>query len=209
MERKSVKPQLSGALGRRDEEANILVAKKIATKKDYAAVEELIGNIKTGNHRLQNDSIKALYETGNLDPSLIKDFVNDFYSFLGSKNNRLQWGAMTALAFIAKEEPEKIFRLLPGILKAAESGSVITKDQCVKILAELYSLKKYSQKVFPLIKEQLLKAPENQFAMYAEMIFPIISEKDVNVFKTLLLARLKETEKESKRKRIEKMVKRL
>src|SRR6185369_3921338 len=102
--------------------------------------------------------IKALYETGGIDPSLLSPFTNDFFSFLTSKNNRLQWGAMTALACICKDKPEKIFSLLPKILRAADKGSVITRDQCVKILSELYSQKKYAQKIFPLIREQLLKA---------------------------------------------------
>ena len=78
-----------------------------------------------------------LYEIGYRKPHLIADHSRHFLRLLESKDNRLQWGAMTALGCIAREKPAEIFDSLGRIIEAAEKGSVITRDHCVKILVSL------------------------------------------------------------------------
>ncbi len=203
----SILGKLSSALNRRDEEPNIELAKSISKSKNKKAVKELVEQL--SNKKIQNDCIKVLYEIGVLNPALIKDYHSEFLSQLTSKNNRMQWGAMTALASITSEIPEAIYKLLPKILAASDAGSVITKDYAVNILLKLYGQHKFSDKVFPLLTEQLAKAATNQLPMYAENAMPFISEKHKALFIKTLSSRLDDIEIETKRARVEKVIKKL
>jgi hypothetical protein len=49
---------------------------------------------------------------------------------------------MMALNYITSEEPEAIYKLLPKLIDAANSGSVITRDNLVSILIKLEGKKK-------------------------------------------------------------------
>ncbi len=69
-----VKERLASTLGRRDEEPNIQLAQEIAKTKDSKSVEELIQLIKGKQKDLQNDSIKVLYEIGEITPKLISSY---------------------------------------------------------------------------------------------------------------------------------------
>jgi hypothetical protein len=205
----TVLSKISSALKRRDEEPNLKLAKSIANGNDKIAVRELVDNLHNKNTRIQNDCIKVLYEVGVVKPSLIADNYNVFIEMLSSKNNRMQWGAMTALATITDEIPSTIYKMLPKILSTAAKGSVITKDNAFKILLALYRNPKHSAKVFPLILEHLLKSPENQFPMYAEQAGEIVLKIHNEAFITLLSSRMHEMEKETKRVRINKIIKKL
>lgn len=205
----SILNKLASSLNRRDEEPNIALAKSIAAVNDKKAVKELIENLTNKRKEIQNDCIKVVYEIGALKPELIKEYFNEFVSQLQSKNNRIQWGAMTALASITAEIPETIYKLLPKILSAADSGSVITKDYAVSILLKLYAERNLSDKIFVLLSEQLAKAATNQLPMYAENAMPLIADKHKKEFIKTLLSRIDEIEKETKRIRVEKVIKKL
>src|SRR5690348_16122986 len=101
----SIIPQLASSLNRRDEEPNIELAKQIVSKNDTKAVEEVIENLSCKKRNIQNDCIKVIYEIGERKPGLISKYINVFLELLKSKNNRLQWGAMTALNTIVEEDP--------------------------------------------------------------------------------------------------------
>lgn len=55
------------------------------------------------------------------------------------------------------------------ILATADAGSVIARDHAFGILVKLGALDQYAKQCFPLLREQLLGCPSNQFPMYAEM----------------------------------------
>jgi hypothetical protein len=205
----SVLDKLASALNRRDEVPNQELAKAIAKSNDKKAVKELIENLSNKSKGIQNDCIKVVYEIGVLNPAMIKDYCNEFVAQLHSKNNRMQWGAMTAIATIAPEIPETIYKLLPKILAASDSGSVITKDYTVNTLLKLYSINKFSDNVFPLLLEQLAKSATNQLPMYAENAMSHINAKDKAAFIKTLSSRLDDIEKDTKRKRVEKVIKKL
>src|SRR6476661_5896203 len=105
----SILNKLASALGRRDETPNTALAKQVAAKKDKVAIQELVDNLSNKSKDIQNDCIKVLYEIGEIDPSLIAQYINEFVSLLSHKNNRLQWGAMTALSTIVLEKPKEIY----------------------------------------------------------------------------------------------------
>jgi hypothetical protein len=203
----SVLPKLATSLNRRDEAPNQELAEEIARSEDKAAVGELVENLKNKNKGIRYDCIKAIYEVGYRKPRLIADHLPAFLGLLENKDNRLQWGAMTALGCIAREKPADIFASLGRIVEAAEKGSVITRDHCVKILVSLSELDKYADKTFPLLLEQIMKSPANQFPMYAENALPAITAQTKHRFIKVLNGRIEGIERESGRKRVEKVIK--
>lgn len=200
----SIIEQLSSSLERKDEVPNIALAEKIVAQNNTSAIDLLIETL--ANKKLQNDCIKVLYEIGERQPELIRQYTPIFMEYLSHKNNRLQWGAMTALSTISKVEPATIFEHLPTILKAAQKGSVITRDQAVNILLHLSTLPTYQNDALQLLMEILMNCPVNQLPMYTEKTLSVITPKLKTSFLQLLQQRLPEIEKESKRKRIEKVM---
>ena len=205
----SVLDKLATSLNRRDEIPNQELAKQIAKKKDVKAIRELIDNLANKNKDIQNDCIKVLYEIGAINPSLIADYAKNFIALLDHKNNRLQWGGMTAINAITLENPKMIYASLGKIIAAADKGSVITKDYAVNILIDLCSIKQYAEKSFSLLNEQLMESATNQLPMYAERTMPIINDKNKKMFVATLSKRLGDIDKDSKRKRLEKVIKKV
>lgn len=201
--------QLATTLNRRDEVPNIELAKQIVAKNDQKAVKELMDYLSNNSRDIQNDCIKVLYEIGERKPAMIVAYTKNFVELLKNKNNRLQWGAMSALDAITIEKPKMIYALLPGIIAAAESGTVITKDRAMSILITLCSVKQFEIGAFALFIEQLKTSFTNQLPMYAEKAMPIINEKNKVLFVKTLTARMRDIEKETSRKRVEKVIKKL
>ena len=209
MKKQSTIEKLATSLNRRDEIPNQELAKEIAASNDKKAVKELIENLQNKNKEIQSDCIKVLYEIGALKPQLVSGYADEFILLLENKNNRLQWGAMIALNAIANENPEKVYAALSGIIDAADKGTVITNDHCVAILIKLYAIKKYEDDAFSLLNERLKISPTNQLPMYAENAFPFIKQKNKSVFIKTLTSRLSEIEKDTKKKRLEEVIKKL
>ncbi|OYD44701.1 hypothetical protein CHU00_15635 [Sphingobacterium cellulitidis] len=204
-----IQEKLASFLGRRDETPNIELAQLISNNKDSQAVKDLVLLLKGKNKDFQNDSIKVLYEVAEHTPELISDFIQDFIDALKSKNNRLQWGAMTALKKITPINAEQIFKNILVLEQATEQGSVITRDNFIEILSILLDEKEYEDLIFPMILKQLKNCPTNQLPMYTEILAPKITSVTCKSFQETVSSRLNEIDKESKRKRIEKVLKKL
>ncbi len=205
----SITEQLASSLGRRDEAPNLALAKKIITAGDKKAVKELVENLDHKNKDIQSNSIKVIYEVAAAKPVLLSGHLPALVALLDHKNNRLQWGAMTALDALTENNPAEVYAALAKIIAVADKGSVITNDHCVAILIKLCTLKNYAADAFTLLNERLLKSPVNQLPMYAEQALPVINDKNKAVFIKTLTKRLPDIEKESKRKRVEKVLKKL
>jgi hypothetical protein len=154
---------LAVSLGRRDEQANIDLAETLAKTEDQNAVDDLIDALST--KKFQSDAIKVLYELDERKAQLLLIHIPKFFSLILSKNNRIQWGAMTALYALSRKYPDQIATHLNLIIRSAETGSVITRDNAVFILQELCKTDSYSHTAFPLLMEIMRICPENQFAM--------------------------------------------
>lgn len=202
----SVIEKLASTLGRRDEMPNQELAKQIAAENDDNAIRELVENLNNKSRNIQSDCMKVLYEIGDINPALIAGYVKKFIALLDHKNNRLQWGAMTAINAITLQKPKLVYEAISKIVAAADKGSVITKDNAVSILIKLCSIKAYADNAFVLLNEQLLGSPANQLPMYAEKAMPIINESNKAVFIKMLTARLGDIDKDTKRKRVEKVM---
>jgi len=206
----SVLEKLATSLGRRDEVPNQELARRIAHERNTAAVQELVDNLAHKNKAIQSDCIKVLYEIGGVNPDLIAKYYREFGKLLESKHNRLVWGAMIALDTIALKEAKAIYGMLSLILRVADSsGSVIARDHAVGILVKLGTLKPYKRNSVALLIEQLMSCPNNQFAMYVEMSVPAIDADNRKRFRQVMETRLPELEKDSQKKRVEKVLKKL
>ncbi|WP_159881662.1 hypothetical protein [Paenibacillus puerhi] len=199
--------KLATSLNRRDEGPNQELATYIANRDDRMAVKELVDNLYNRDKNIQSDCIKVLYEVGELNPTLIAEYSKEFVALLDHGNNRLVWGAMTALDTITLEKPEAIYSALAKIVDIAGKGSVITRDHGVNILIKLCSIKHYADHAFALLIEQLKSCPTNQLPMYAENAIPIVNDKNKEFFIETLFSRLDDIEKDTKRKRVEKLIK--
>jgi hypothetical protein len=202
-----VRNRLATSPHRTDKTPNQELAKRIAAKGDRRSVSKLVESLK--NKSNQSECIEVLYEIGELDPSIIADFRADFIELLDDDNNRMVWGAMTALDAITLEDPDAIYSALARIIAAANRGSVITRDHAVSILIKLCSIGGYSRRTFPVLLDQLRICPANQLPMYAENATPAVSDENRAVFIETLSLRLDETQKESKRRRVEKVIRKV
>lgn len=201
--------KLSSSLGERGAAANIALAKEICKTGDETALTVLVHLVETGKTKIQSDCIKVLYEIGAVRPELIAAHAPVFLRLLASNNNRLQWGAMTALDSITPLKPDIIAKNLTAIAAVADKGSVITRDHAVGVLVKLAQIGRNYGKCMPLIFVQLKKCPDNQLPMYAEMAAAAIADKDKAAFITLLKARHRKLKKASQQRRIEKLLKQI
>ncbi len=205
----SITDKLASTIGRRDTVPNKEFAEQIVKNNDKKAIRELVALLNSEDKNLQSDCIKVLYEIGERKPELIAGYDKEFLGLLSNKNNRLVWGAMTALDSIAAINPAGIYKHLSQIMDIADTGSVITKDHAVGILIKVASVKNYTDTAITLLLDQLKDCATNQLPMYAENALPVIGEKYKADFIKVLSSRLDDIEKETKRTRVEKVIKKL
>jgi hypothetical protein len=201
--------KLSSSLNRKDEVPNQELAQQIIASNDKKAIKELVENLANKDPKIQSDCIKVLYEIGEHQAGLIAAYAKEFLALLENKNNRLAWGAMTALDCIASISPKEIYDNLPVILAAAAKGSVITKDHGVNILIKLAANKNFANDSLTLLLEQLKTCATNQLPMYAENAAGVITGRHKADFIKVLTSRLSNIQKESKQKRVQKVIKKL
>lgn len=172
----SVLNRLASPLGRRDEVPNQELARDLAARKDKDGIREIAENLWNKDKNLQADCIKVLYEVGILAPELISDYAEDFVKLLRSKNNRLVWGGMTALAEVATVNPDAVFKHLDEIKKAKETGSVITVDNAISTLAHTAAAKEaYGKVIFPYLLEHLSGCRPKEVPQHSERTLPAVN----------------------------------
>jgi hypothetical protein len=201
--------RLACKLGRNDEIPNIELAEYLCQQNDTAGIREIIDGLKGSDKAVANDCIKVLYEIGERNPELISDYAHDFISFLHSKNNRLAWGSMMALAKIADYAPEPIFEKLSAIISAYESGSVITVDNSISVFAKLCKANDvYAETVLPIIIKHLQSCKPKEVPQHAERASICFNSKNANEFIEVLEKRISYLTP-SQQTRINKLLKRL
>ena len=189
----SVINRLARSLGRRDEVPNQELARDLAAKKNKAGVKEVVENLANKDKNIQADCIKVLYEVGVIEPNLIADYAEDFVKLLRSKNNRLAWGGMTALAEVAKANPDAVFKNLDAIKKAKESGSVITVDNAISTLANTAAAsEKYNETIFPYLLDHLSNCRPKEVPQHSEKTLPAVNQANKANFITVLEKRMED-----------------
>ena len=156
---------------RRDEVPNQELARDLVARRHGAGIQEIAENLWNTEQNIRSDCLKVLYEIGYLEPGLIADYVGDFLELLKSKNNRMVWGSMIALATLASIRAAEIFPQVEKIQQLMEKGTVITKDNGVKILAALAaSNEAYHAAIFPYLLNQLESCRHQDMARYTESV---------------------------------------
>ena len=202
----SVLDELANALGRNDERPNVELAERLAGKPDSRAIRELIGALNAGTSAVQNDAIKVLYEIGERRPELFgPSDVEAFLATLKSRNNRLVWGGMSALAALAGTQPTLIAKQLPAILEAADKGSVIAKDKAIAILVAL-AQHGHATAALPILLDRLAEAAPNQFPTYAEQIATVADRTQKPKLVAVIEKRLPKVTGDAKVKRLRKLL---
>ena len=188
----SVIDKLAHSIGRRDEVPNQELAQELAAKKDKRGIREVAENLWNKDKNIQADCIKVLYEVGVLEPKLIADYAEDFVKLLKSRNNRLVWGGMTALAEVAKANPDAVFKHLDSIKKAKETGSVITVDNAISTLAYTAANKKYNEAIFPYLLKHLSSCRPKEVPQHSEKTMPAVNASNKNEFIKVLEKRMED-----------------
>ena len=189
----SIINRLASIQNRRDEVPNQELARDLAAKKDKAGIREIAENLWNKDKNIQADCIKVLYEVGSIEPKLIADYAEDFAKLLRSKNNRLIWGGMTALAEVAKINPDAVFQHLEAIKKAKENGSVITVDNAISALAHTAAAKEeYNQVIFPYLLKHLSSCRPKDVPQHAEKTLPAVNIANKEDFIKVLEKRMED-----------------
>jgi len=189
----SVIDKLAHSLGRRDEVPNQELARDLAAKKDKKGIREVAENLWNKDKNIQADCIKVLYEVGYIEPKLIAEYADDFVKCLRSKNNRLVWGGMTALAEVAKANPDAVFKHLETIKKAKETGSVITVDNAISTLTwTAAGNKKYNEIIFPYLLKHLSGCRPKEVPQHSEKTLPAVNASNKADFIKVLEKRMED-----------------
>ena len=201
--------KLAYSLGRNDEEPNIELAQELAKTKNKKGIKEIVDGLNNPKEQIVNDCIKVLYEIAALSPELVAEYADNFVELLKSKNNRLVWGGMTALAKIVPLNPGEVFKNLDIVVNAYKKGSVITVDNSISVFAELAKAdKKYGKKVLPIIMKHLENCRPKEVGQHAERAFVCINKNNSQKYKKILLKR-RESLTDAQKKRVDKLLEKL
>jgi hypothetical protein len=179
----SVLNQISYYKKQRSELANQKLAKDLVASKDKKGIREIAENLWNENQSIQSDCLKVIYEIGYLDPTLIANYAEDYVRLLHSKNNRIVWGSMIALATIAHLKADLVYKHSDEIKAIMEQGSVITVDNGVKALAGVASVKAaYRNKLFPFLLNHLATCRPKDVPQHAEKTLIAVDAKNKIAF---------------------------
>ena len=141
--------------------------------------------------RIQTDCLSVLEQVGLLKSELIENYAADFIELIFSKDNRLVWAAMINLALIADKKPQEIFEQYDDIVRVIEKGSVITKDNGIKIFAKVASTStEYKEVIVPYLMEQLRRCRSKSVPQYAESIRVAVNLENQEQYLGILNERL-------------------
>ena len=200
---------LACKLGRNDEIPNIELAEKLCGSANAEGIREIAQGLKSGGQAVANDCVKVLYEIGQRNPALIADYADDFITGLSSKNNRIVWGCMCALACIAPVRADAVYARLSEVVAAYEAGSVITVDNSVSVFACLCKAnREYQAKIFPILLGHLAGCRAKEIPQHAERMAVCIDSENREAFIRALEDRMAELS-ETQRGRLMKLIKRL
>ena len=177
---------------RRDEVLNQELARDLAEMKDREGIREIAENLWNKDKNIQADCIKVLYEIGYIDPSLVAEYAEDFLKLLKSRNNRLVWGGMLALSTVAEVRADFVHAHMVEILKAMNTGSVITVDNAVKVLALVATKDAYRPAIFPHLLEHLRICRPKDVPQHSEKCLPAVDDNNKNEFTTVLEKRMED-----------------
>lgn len=208
MNEANVMDLLACHLGVQSEEPNIALAVALCGTQDAAAIGKIVDGLQSKDTAVANDCIKVLYEIGYRKPELVSEYAEHFLRLLHSRNNRLVWGGMIALAQIAPLNPDVIFDHGERVIRAYRDGSVITRDASIIVFAALsHASPAYEAEIFPILLEHLRTCRPKEVAQHAESTFVCINPANASSFMDVLEKR-RDTLTPPQLKRVDKLCKR-
>lgn len=199
--------KLATSLGASNDVPNQELAREIANNNDSESIKELIDCLNHRDKNIQSDCIKTLYETGYIKPELLSGYVDILVELLGSKNNRLVWGALIALSTVANLDADAVYKNRQAIVDRLNDGSVIAVDAAVKTLALTAAAKdEYRKTLLPVLLDFLKTCRAKSVPMYAEFTAVAVTHAEAETFTAILVERDAEYS-DSQRKRVMKVIK--
>ena len=179
----SVISRLSSSVGRKDQEPNLELARELRDTRNEKAIAELVENLSGDSKAIQHDCIKVLYSIGYDDAGLISKYVSEFLHLLRLKDNHMVWGAMIALSTIATDRADEIYANIDLIFRTIETGSVITIDNGISVLAQLASTEEAREKeIVPYLLEHLQECRPKEIAQHAEKSMAAMNARNKKQF---------------------------
>lgn len=199
-------PELASQLGRKDEGPNKDLGIKLVTNLDLAGIREAAENLSNPDRKIQVDCLGVLEQVGLLAPELIEDYLDNFLDFAFGKDNRLIWQSLINIAMIADRKANQIMPYQNQLIKVIEGGSVITRDNGIKILARAGgATTEYTERVMPYLFDQLNTCRPKSIPQYAESILPIVNSNNQLDYLAALNKRLPELTP-AQEKRVQKII---
>jgi hypothetical protein len=175
---------------RRDDVPNQELARDLAKERDVDGIAEIVDHLDDGDRRIASDCIKVLYEIGYIEPTLIGPYTGTFIDLLGSKQNRMVWGAMIALWTVADTRAMVIWDRMDEVVAAIEKGSVITRDAGVKTLAVVASKdSEREDRLRPILFGILRECEAKRVASFAEDMTVMVNDGNLDEFLSIVTAR--------------------
>ncbi|MGE5628933.1 MAG: hypothetical protein ACM3X7_12645 [Solirubrobacterales bacterium] len=179
----SIINRLASNQGRNNNVLNQELAKDLADTNNKEGIAEVAAGLWYKDKTIQSDCIKVMYEVGYIKPELISEYVLEFLNLLKSKNNRMVWGGMIALSNISELKYEEIYKNIDIVYSCLNSGSVITIDNALKVLAIISSKNpEYNKEIFPHLIEHLKNCRPKEIPQHAESILTAVNDFNKKVF---------------------------
>ena len=202
----SIIPHLSSSLGRKDEEPNKELGRRLVETRDLQGIREVGENLGNENRSVQIDCLSVMEQVGLLAPELIEDYLEDFLRLAFGVDNRLIWAAMINIALIADRKPREIMEQLDELIEVIERGSVITQDNGIKILARVGGIDpEYNDQIFPYLMDQLKTCRPKSIPQYAESILTAVDPENQDHYLAVLNERMDELSL-AQEKRVKKII---
>ena len=167
-------------LGIRSEVPNQELARRLAQENNEEGIKEIASYLYDKNKSVASDCLKVLYETGYIKPELIAPYADEFIKLLSSRQNRMVWGAMIAIACCANVVPGKVLEHKDLIMEKIETGTVITNVWGVKTLI---NIAKADESGYKELKGSLFELQKTcrpiDFAKRAEDMMGAVRAKDI------------------------------
>ena len=182
--------KISSQLDRKDEEPNIELAHELVNENNHEGINEIIQNLSNKDKKIQQDCIKVSYEIGEVKPELIGEYALIFIELLKSRNNRMVWGAMTALSTIAGVSSEIIMVHIEDLFATMKTGSVITVDKGVLTLGKLAAVSKQNNElIFPFLLTHLETCRPKEVPQHSESTIIAVTDDNKETFLNVLKER--------------------
>jgi hypothetical protein len=188
----SVLERIAYFQGRRVEVPNQELARDLAERGDLAGIREIAEALWRPEPNVRSDCLKVLYEIGYLRPELIAPYAVDFLRLLGSRNNRLVWGAMIALSTVAEITADQLYPHVAEMQRAMERGTIITIDAGVLALSRIASTSDDRRTaLLPYLLDLLRSCRPSDVPRHAERILMAVTTSSKEEFCAVLQRRMK------------------